>query len=117
MRPLPLVLALAVTAAATGATARDLPRASAESDASYSCRVQHTPASRACLARCDAELANPAQEDERWACVQTCTTAHLRAVRDCREEAAATARELDRRHAADEDDDASLAFDAGKLSP
>ena len=112
MRPLPLVVAL-ISAAATAAAARDLPRSPAETNASYSCRVQLTPASRSCLASCDAAFRQPAQEDERWSCVQACTTEHVRAVRACREDATATAKALELPAA---NDDEPIAFDPGRLT-
>jgi hypothetical protein len=114
MRSLPLVVALFTAAAATGAAARDLPRTSAESNASYSCRLQLTPASRSCLATCSSTFKQPAQEDERWSCVQACTAEHVRAVRECREDATATAKAL--APVREADDDQPIAFDAGKLT-
>jgi hypothetical protein len=115
MRPPSLAVTLAAVAVATGAAARDLPRAPAESDASYVCRAELTPASRSCLARCDAASTQAAQDGERWACVQGCTTEHVRAVRACREEAMETARANVPHHDA-EDDDRPIAFDPARLS-
>jgi hypothetical protein len=114
MRPLPLALALALALAATAAAAGELPRAAAEGEASYTCRVQLTPASRACLARCESSYRAEAQEGERWGCVQDCTGEHLRAMRDCRDEAVAAAR-VSAPHAAS-DDDRPVAFDPARLT-
>ncbi len=117
MRSLPSTLAaLAATAlAAAPAAALELPRAAAEDSASYACRVQLTPASRSCLARCDETFKAAALEDERWTCIQACTTEHLRAARACREDAAATARALAPRDDAS-DDDQPIAFDPAALT-
>jgi hypothetical protein len=115
MRPLPLALALAAALASSHAAAGDPPRRAAESDASYSCRAQLTPVSRGCLARCDATYRSAEQEDERWSCVQSCTVEHVHAIRECREDASATARASQPRHDAG-DDDRPIAFDPARLS-
>lgn len=107
--------AIALFVAAAPAAARELPRGAAEDAASYACRVQLTPASRSCLARCDATYKAAAQEDDRWSCIQTCTIEHVRAVRSCREDAAATARALVPKGDAS-DDNQPIAFDASKLT-
>jgi hypothetical protein len=117
MRSLPLVVAAAMLlgALAPPARAREIQRTSAEDNASYACRVQLTPASRTCLDQCAATFKNAALEEERWSCVQACTTEHLRAIRACREDAVATARALTPSdHASD--DDQPIAFDPARLA-
>ena len=60
------------------------PRQPAESPQAFRCRVEHTPAVRECVQKCESSYAKPAFADQRWECVQLCTVRGLWAMAECR---------------------------------